>query len=81
MLSDEERAQYNAMIDRDLAVAGRSLARVLDGGRLQERSAQVKRVRAFMRQAEDVRAEDLPLAKNLAGRARLLAEDLAGATR
>lgn len=79
ILSAEERAQYNKMIDRDLALAEKSLARVLSGGRLQERSAQVKRVRAFMRQAEEVRRDDLPLAKNLAGRARLLAEDLAGA--
>lgn len=78
ILSEQERSQYNTMIDRDLSVAERSLARVLSGGRLQERSAQVKRVRAFMRQAEEVRGDDLPLAKNLAGRARLLAEDLAG---
>lgn len=78
IISERERAQYNSMIDRDLSVAERSLARVLTGGRLQERSAQVKRVRAFMRQAEEVRGDDLPLAKNLAGRARLLAEDLAG---
>ena len=81
ILSDQERTQHNTMIDRDLTVAERSLKRVLNGGRLQERSAQVKRVRAFMRQAEEVRGDDLPLAKNLAGRARLLAEDLAGDTR
>lgn len=81
ILSEQERAQYNTMIDRDLSVSERSLARVLSGGRLQERSAQVKRVRAFMRQAEEVRGDDLPLAKNLAGRARLLAEDLAGGRR
>ena len=81
ILSEQERAQYNTMIDRDLSVSERSLARVLSGGRLQERSAQVKCVRAFMRQAEEVRGDDLPLAKNLAGRARLLAEDLAGGRR
>ena len=33
-----------------------------------------------MRQAQEVRGEDLPLARNLAARARLLAEDLAGAS-
>lgn len=80
ILSSEERSEYNRMIDRDLAAAEESLGRVLKGDGLRERSAQLKRVRAFMRQAEEVRGEDLPLARNLAARARLLAEDLAGAS-
>ena len=80
ILSFEERSEYNRMIDRDLAAAEESLSRVLKGGGLRERSAQIKRVRAFMRQAQEVRGEDLPLARNLAARARLLAEDLAGAS-
>ena len=80
ILSSEERSEYNRMIDRDLAAAEESLSRVLNGDGLRERSAQIKRVRAFMRQAEDVRGDDLPLARNLAARARLLAEDLAGAS-
>ena len=78
ILSSEERSEYNRMIDRDLAAAEESLSRVLNGSGLRERSAQIKRVRAFMRQAQEVRGEDLPLARNLAARARLLAEDLAG---
>ena len=80
ILSSEERSEYNRMIDRDLAAAEESLSRVLNGSGLRERSAQIKRVRAFMRQAQEVRGEDLPLARNLAARARLLAEDLAGAS-
>ncbi len=79
ILSSEERSEYNRMIDRDLAAAEESLSRVLNGDGLRERSTQIKRVRAFMRQAEGVRGDDLPLARNLAARARLLAEDLAGA--
>ena len=79
ILSSEERSEYNRMIDRDLAAAEESLSRVLNGDGLRERGVQVKRVRAFMRQAEEVRGDDLPLARNLAGRARLLADDLAGA--
>ena len=80
ILSSEERSEYNRMVDRDLAAAEESLSRVLNGGGLRERRAQIKRVRAFMRQAQEVRGEDLPLARNLAARARLLAEDLAGAS-
>ena len=80
ILSSEERSEYNRMIDRDLAAAEESLSRVLNGSGLRERSAQIKRVRAFMRQTQEVRGEDLPLARNLAARARLLAEDLAGAS-
>ena len=80
ILSSEERSEYNRMVDRDLAAAEESLSRVLNDGGLRERSAQIKRVRAFMRQAQEVRGEDLPLARNLAARARLLAEDLAGAS-
>ena len=80
ILSSEERSEYNRMVDRDLAAAEESLSRVLNDGGLRERSAQIKRVRAFIRQAQEVRGEDLPLARNLAARARLLAEDLAGAS-
>lgn len=78
ILSAEERRKYNEMIDRDLRAAEQSLALVLSRGGLQERGAQVRRVRAFITQAGDVRADDLALARNLAARARLLAEDLAG---
>ena len=80
ILTDQERRTYNRMIDRDLVAAEESLARVLRGGGLQERSTQVRRVRAFITQAKEVRDDDLPLAQNLAGRARLLAQDLAGNT-
>ena len=80
ILSAEQRHLYNSMIDQDLRAAEQSLARLLRSGGLQERSTQVRRVRAFIAQAEEVRNDDLPLAQNLAGRARLLAEDLAGST-
>lgn len=78
ILSAEERRKYNEMIDRDLNAAEQSLTLVLSRGSRQERGAQVRRIRAFITQAGDVRADDLALARNLAARARLLAEDLAG---
>ncbi|MDA1314206.1 MAG: hypothetical protein O2968_12775 [Acidobacteria bacterium] len=77
ILSVDERRKYNEMIDRDLNAAEQSLALVLSRANRQEQGAQVRRVRAFITQAGDVRADDLPLARNLADRARLLAEDLA----
>jgi hypothetical protein len=73
----DERKKYNDTIDRDLKAAEQSLTLVLRRGNRQERNAQVRRVRAFITQAGEVRADDLPLARNLAARARLLAEDLA----
>jgi hypothetical protein len=66
------------MIDRDLRAAEQSLAAALSRGNIREQATQVRRVRAFMTQVGEVRADDLPLARNLAGRARLLSEDLAG---
>ena len=77
ILSSDERRKYNETIDGDLKAAEQSLTLVLGRGNRQERNAQVRRVRAFITQAGEVRADDLPLARNLAARARLLAEDLA----
>ena len=77
ILSPEERNEYNRSIDGSLAAAHRSLARVLQRGPNPEQTEEVKRVRAFIRQAETARKQDLPLAENLAERAKLLAEDLA----
>ena len=77
ILSPEERGEYNRSIDGSLAAAHRSLARVLQRGPNPEQAEEVKRVRAFIRQAETARKQDLPLAENLAERAKLLAEDLA----
>ena len=77
ILSPEERGEYNRSIDGSLVAAHRSLALVLQRGPNPEQTEEVKRVRAFIRQAEAARKQDLPLAENLAERAKLLAEDLA----
>ena len=77
ILTAEERESYNEAIDQSLAAAHRSMAVVLRHDPQPQQTEEVKRVRAFIRQAETARKEDLPLAKNLAERASLLAQDLA----
>ena len=77
ILTPEERETFNESIENSLSAAQRSLAVVLQRSPNPEQTDEVKRVRAFIRQAEATRKQDLPLAKNLAERAKLLAEDLA----
>ena len=77
ILSLDERKTFNASIDQSLSMAQRSLAIVLRRNPTPDQTEAVKRVRAFVRQAQATRKQDLPLAKNLAERAKLLAEDLA----
>ena len=77
ILTPEERETFNESIEESLSAAQRSLAVVLQRSPNPEQTDEVKRVRAFIRQAEATRKRDLPLAKNLAERAKLLAEDLA----
>ena len=77
ILTPEERETFNESIEESLSAAQRSLAVVLQRSPNPEQTDEVKRVRAFIRQAETTRKQDLPLAKNLAERAKLLAEDLA----
>ena len=77
ILTPEERETFNESIEESLSAAQRSLAVVLQRSPNPEQTDEVKRVRAFIRQAEATRRQDLPLAKNLAERAKLLAEDLA----
>jgi hypothetical protein len=43
----------------------------------EEQHTTIKRIQAFIQQAEDKRKQDLTIAKSLADRALLLAEDLA----
>ncbi len=63
-------------LDQRLAQTRANLNR-LNGRTLNgEQVAAVKRIQAFLKQAEDTREQDLNLARNLAQRAQVLAEDL-----
>ncbi len=77
ILSAEERKNLRQGITESLSEARRNLTYISERRPDPEQSRQARRIRAFMKQAREIQQQDLPLAKNLAERARLLAEDLA----
>jgi hypothetical protein len=81
LLTVQQREEYNRAIDTSLTRARRALDGVQGRSLSSEQQAGVLRIRAFLSQAESARNDDLPLAKNLAERAELLAQDLLGALR
>ena len=76
MLTAQQRRELNQAVDRSLDAAQRSVAAVVRHTLSADQVNSVRRIRAFLRQAEETREQDLALAKNLAERARLLAQDL-----
>ena len=76
VLSTQQRRELNETIDRSLDAAQRSVAAVVKHTLSVDQVNSVRRIRAFVRQARETREQDLALAKNLADRARLLAQDL-----
>jgi len=80
-LTEEQRRRYNRLIDANVAQTQEFLSRIVTSELTPDQVAAVKRIRAFLQQVEETRAQDLEIANNLAARARLLAEDLARALR
>lgn len=77
LLSVEQQTAYNTAIDGAIQRAEANLAR-LDPRRLRgSQRSNFERVRSFIQQAQQTRASDLAVAKSLADRADLLAQDLA----
>ena len=81
LLSVEQRRAFNQEIDVGIQTARQLLNSLPLRGLSQDQRAAIKRIRAFIRQAQESRDHDLALAKNLAVRARVLAEDLASSGR
>lgn len=81
ILSVEQRRDFNQEIDVGIETARRLLSTLPVRGLAEDQRAAIKRIRAFIRQAQESRDQDLALAKNLAVRARVLAEDLASSGR
>ena len=77
VLTREQRRERNRLIDRDLDAARRIVASIVGRDLTAEQINTVRRVREFLRQAEEARSRDPALARNLAGRAVVLARDLA----
>jgi hypothetical protein len=76
LISDEQRQAYDREIDRNLDLARTALNSLMGRRLSSDQSEGVRRIREFLRQVEESRASDVALARNLADRARLLAEDL-----
>lgn len=77
LLTAEQQTAYNTAIDAALQRAEANLAR-LDPRRLKgSQRSNFQRVRLFIQQAQQTRSSDLAVAKSLAERADLLAQDLA----
>lgn len=79
IMSPAQRRHYNLLIDQAIARAQDRLKVVVNqSAKLnEEQHTTIKRIQAFIQQAKDKREQDLTIAKNLADRALLLAEDLA----
>lgn len=79
MLSPDQRQKYNQAIEQAIKRAQDRLDVVVANSARpnEEQAATIKRIRAFIKQAEEARGQDLTIAWNLAERAKLLAEDLA----
>jgi len=74
----EQSREFNRQLDESLERVRRTLA-VLGGRNLSAAQTEaVARIRTFLRQAEQAREQDLVTAVNLARRADVLAQDLAG---
>ena len=76
VLTRDQRRERNRLIDRDLDAARRTIASIVGRDLTADQINTVRRVREFLRQAEEARSRDPGLARNLADRAALLAKDL-----
>ena len=74
----EQLRDYNRTLDESLERVRRRLALIGAKSLNAEQTETVGRIRTFLRQAEQAREQDLVTAVNLARRADVLAEDLAG---
>jgi len=78
VLTNAERQEYNQVIAGRIAETNESLGLLRGKPLTDDQKAQYKRIQVFLRQADEARAQNPALSSNLAERARLLAEDLAG---
>ena len=80
ILSPEQRREYRQEVRANLERARRSIAIVRKRNPTAEQQSARARVETFISQAERAQQTDLILARSLAERAALLAEDLAAGT-
>ena len=78
ILTADQRRTYERAIERSIQTVRQTLAGIVDRSLTQDQINAVRRIRGFLSQAEAARRRDPAIAKNLADRAELLAQDLAG---
>ena len=77
ILTADQRRAYDRAIERSIQSVRQTLAGIVDRSLTPDQINAVRRIRGFLSQAEAARKYDPAIAKNLADRARLLAQDLA----
>ena len=77
ILTADQRRAYDRAIERSIQSVRQTLAGIVDRSLTPDQINAVRRIRGFLSQAEAARKHDPAIAKNLADRARLLAQDLA----
>ena len=77
VLTRDQRRQRSRLIDRDLDAARRIVTGIVGRDLTAQQINTVRRIREFLRQADEARSRDPALARKLADRAALLARDLA----
>ena len=77
ILTADQRRAYDRAIERSIQTVRRTLAGIVDRSLTPDQINAVRLIRGFLSQAEAARKRDPAIAKNLADRARLLAQDLA----
>lgn len=81
ILSASQRQAYNREIDQSILATRRLLDLVTSRSLSFDQAAEVRRIRAFLNQAAETREQDVAQSRNLAQRARVLADDLERSTR
>ena len=76
-LTADERRAYDRAIEQSIQSVRQTLARIADRNLTPDQTNAVRRIRSFVSQAKATRKRDPAIAKNLADRAQLLAQDLA----
>ncbi len=77
ILTADQRRAYDRAIEHSIRSVRKTLAGIVDRSLTPDQSNAVRRIRGFLSQAEAARKRDPAIAKNLADRAELLAQDLA----
>jgi hypothetical protein len=81
LLTPQQRAELNTAIDGSLRRAAVNAGRARNRRLTADQQATLARVDSFIKQAQEARSTDLSVAKSLAERADLLADDLARSVR